>query len=104
MIGVADDRRIIGLAEDGFENMDKLMLHLVNLLRDRVKPNVLPLVDFDLLTIENKSVLSVRCKKGDVPVWLTTDTEHFYIRSGPTSTELSPSDAVDYIVGRFLRK
>jgi predicted HTH transcriptional regulator len=44
VIGVADDGKVLGLAADGFPNEDKMGLHLVNLLRDRVGEMFLPYV------------------------------------------------------------
>jgi GTPase len=36
LVGVADDGEVLGLTSDGFENGDKLQLHLVGLIRDRI--------------------------------------------------------------------
>jgi predicted HTH transcriptional regulator len=36
VIGVDDDENVLGLAADAFPNEDKMGLHLVNLIRDRV--------------------------------------------------------------------
>lgn len=42
LIGVADDGVVTGLAAGGFANEDKMSLHLVNLLRDRIGELFLP--------------------------------------------------------------
>lgn len=36
LIGVADDGEVLGLDADGFQSEDKLGLHLVNLVKDRI--------------------------------------------------------------------
>lgn len=36
LIGVADNGEVLGLDADGFQNEDKLGLHLVNLVKDRI--------------------------------------------------------------------
>lgn len=38
MIGVTDDGTTLGINADGFENEDKMSLHLVSLVRDRMGP------------------------------------------------------------------
>jgi predicted HTH transcriptional regulator len=44
MVGVDDDGKVLGLAADGFPNEDKMGLHLVNLIRDRIGDVFLPYV------------------------------------------------------------
>jgi len=42
MVGVGDDGKVLGLSADAFENEDKMGLHLVNLIRDRIGEIFLP--------------------------------------------------------------
>jgi predicted HTH transcriptional regulator len=44
VIGVDDDGKVLGLAADDFPNEDKMGLHLVNLIRDRIGDIFLPYV------------------------------------------------------------
>jgi hypothetical protein len=47
-------------------------------------------------------VMVVKCRKAPAPVFVKDgDTERFYIRTGPSTTELSPSQTQDYIKQRF---
>lgn len=101
LIGVSDNKEIIGLKHDDFDNEDKFQLHLRNLLNDRVKPNILQYVDYEIITVDGESICSVKCRQSNEAMWLKTDAEHFYVRSGPSSTELPPSDAVHYILTHF---
>lgn len=103
LIGVADNKDILGLELDKFENPDKFSLHLRNLLNDRIKPNIVQYVNYEIVQLNDKSICSVKCTKSNDAVWLKTDTEHFYVRSGPSSTELVPSDAMNYIFNHFKK-
>lgn len=103
LIGVADNKDILGLHYDKFDNTDKFLLHLRNLLSGRIKPNILQFVSYETLQLDDESVCSVKCVKSNEAVWLKTDIEHFYVRSGPSSTELVPSEAVNYIFNHFKK-
>jgi len=104
LIGVADDKTILGLAMDGFPNDDKFQLHLRNLLLDRIVPSVPGFVEFEMVSIDDKTICHVTCKRSKKEIWLRPDKgapERFYVRLGPSSTELGPREAVDYIRDHF---
>jgi predicted HTH transcriptional regulator len=102
VVGVADDGSPVGLDADGFPNEDKLSLHLINLLTDRVGGqhaiNVHPHFD-DHGDIR---VLVVVCEPAKTAVWLKDGTaQRFFVRYGPSTQELAGATALDYIRQRF---
>lgn len=102
VIGVADDGKILGLSADGFPNEDKMALHLVNLLRDRVGEMFLPYVHPHFEGEEGERVLIVRCEKGPKPAFVKDGSVHrFYVRGGNATTELSGNSVTDYVKARF---
>jgi hypothetical protein len=103
LIGVSDNKEILGLDYDKFDSPDKFQLHLRNLLNDRIKPNILQYVKYEIIQLNDKNICDVNCIKSNYDVWLKTDIEHFYVRSGPSSTELVPREAVTYIINHFKR-
>jgi len=106
LIGVADNHTILGIEQDHFENEDKFLLHLRNLITDKIIPSVVSYVEYELLTIDNKRICLVSCKQSKEDVWLKPDKntpEVFYVRSGPSSTELPPRDAFRYIQEHFQK-
>jgi len=107
LIGVADDKSIIGLDLDGFPNDDKFQLHLRNLLLDRIVPSVAEIVTFEMVTMNGKTICHVTCQQSKTKdLWLKPDKnipERFYVRLGPSSTELAPREAVAYIADHFER-
>lgn len=102
VIGVADDGSPVGLEADAFPNEDKLSLHLVNLLKDRIggmhAVSVHPRFDF----FEEVRVLIVECEAAKTPVWIKDGgAERFFVRYGPSTQELVGSEAVEYVKQRF---
>ena len=105
LIGVADDRTIVGIEHDGFPNEDKFQLHLRNLLMDRIVPSVAEFVEFSMVRLEDKTICHITCKQSKrQEIWLKPDKnapELFYVRIGPSSTELQPRQALAYIKEHF---
>jgi hypothetical protein len=107
LIGVADDGTLLGIEKDGFKNPDKFLLHLRNLIVDRILPKaVIDSIDYEIVFMEGKPICHVRCRSSSEDVWLKPDpktSEQFFVRSGPSSTQLSPKEAVAYIQNRFKK-
>jgi predicted HTH transcriptional regulator len=102
LIGVADDGVVTGLAADGFANEDKMSLHLVNLLRDRVGELFLPYVHPELVDQEGGRVLSVRCERAPKPAFVKEGAaQRFFVRGANATAELTGQSIVDYSVQRF---
>lgn len=104
LIGVADDQTIVGVEHDGFANEDKFLLHLRQLLAERVAPTVADIVAFQMVTVDGKRICQVTCTPSKhTELWLRPDkqAEKFYVRLGPSSTELSPREAAAYIRKHF---
>lgn len=105
LIGVADEGNILGLDRDGFPNANKFLLHLRNLLADRIVPKIFSFIEYEMIDLGGKTICRVSCKSSTRGVWLQPDkkTEHFYVRTGPYSTELMPREAVEYITDHFKK-
>lgn len=102
LVGVADDGEVLGLEQDKFANEDKLLLHLTNLIKQRMGNRFTQFVSADLETVDDTRLLRVDCFPSDSPVYLGhNDSEHFYVRTGPATTELKISEVFTYIQNRF---
>ena len=102
VIGVNDDGEAIGLEPDGFSNEDKIILHLVNLLKHQAGAVRTTYVQPRFEDYEGKRVLAVRCMPSDSPVYLDTgNTDHFFIRTLAATSELKPSEIAEYLKKRF---
>jgi len=100
LLGVDDEGNIVGLEADGFENDDRCLLHLKNLIHQHIGAEFSGLIDITLVADETgHQVAMVECRTASAPVFLLIGkNEEFYIRSGPSSTKLSPSQMVKHIM------
>lgn len=97
LIGVADDGTPIGLEADAFPSEDKLALHFMNLVRDRIGPVFGPYIHPKFVDLDGIRVLSVRVEKGPKPAFVKDgNVERFYVRAGPSTTELHGSNITQY--------
>lgn len=102
LIGVADNGEVLGIDADAFPNEDKLGLHLVNLVKDRVGEVFLPYIHPHFEDEGAMRVLSIRCEKGPKPAFLKDgNLQRFFVRSGNATTELSGASVTDYVKQRF---
>ncbi len=101
MIGIGDDRQLIGLShdyqtlknqnKDGFEN------HLVNLISSRIGNEFLSFVKISFVESQNKEVCEVKVSPSNIPAFLKEgDAEEFYVRTGNNSRPFSISEAIEY--------
>ncbi len=104
VVGVADDGTPVGIKEDGFANEDKMILHLVNLVNDRIGPESMLEIRCHFEDYQDVRVLVVQCPKSSRPVYVKDGSEvRFYVRTGPSSRELNAREIVSYVTGRFSR-
>lgn len=101
LIGVGDDGEILGLEPDGFESEDRCRLHLKNLVNQHIGAELSPLIRFEVGTVDDKTIAAVQCERSPNPVFLKAkNREAFYIRSGPSSVELSSREVLEYVARR----
>jgi len=101
LIGVNDDGEILGLDADLFQNEDKCLLHVQNLLKDHVGMEFTKYINYKLYDFKPQKVLIVNCVPASEPLFLRANNkEQYYVRSGPSSIELPLSKAIKYIEDR----
>lgn len=101
------DNAVVGVEHDGFPDNDKFLLHLRNLLTERVKPCLVEFVEYGMVNVAGKWICHVQCKASSKEVWLKTDRNapaQFFVRNGPSSTPLDGPDMVQYIREHFDQK
>ncbi len=102
VIGVSDDGSPVGIQVDEFANEDKMSLHLVNLVKSRMGIQAITHIHPRFDGHDDHRVMIVTCRKSPVPIFLKDgDAERFYIRTGPSTTELSASQTQEYIRHQF---
>jgi len=107
LIGVADDRTVLGIDHDRLENDDKFMLHLAQVVRNGLGDRAGTCIDPKTQIVQGKTVCLVSCQRSPEPVflrWKGIEKEpsgDFFVRSGPGTVRLSNEDTDEYIRTRF---
>jgi hypothetical protein len=107
LIGVADDRSVVGIEVDRFESDDKFMLHLAQCVRNGLGDRAGTCIDPRIQITGGKPICVVACQRSPEPVFLKwkkivkRPEGDFYVRSGPGSVRLEPESAREYIRTRF---
>jgi len=105
LIGISDDGGVSGIDEGSFDNRDKLNLHMTNLIASQIGNEFIPYISFKLSDYEGKGIMRVVCRKSNEPVFLREGKqETFFVRSGPSSIELTGTDLLNYVDNRFKKK
>jgi putative two-component system response regulator len=101
LIGVEDDGNVLGLEPDHFPNSDKYLLHVNNLIRDRIGMEVTQRIKFELKPLDGKDILCIQCLPSPEPAFLKNDRdEEFYVRMGPGSRKLTSRETLRYMNDR----
>lgn len=102
VIGVADNGKVVGLSADGFVSEDKMALHLVNLVRDRIGDLFPTYIHTHFDDQDGERVMVVQCEAGPKAAFVKDGVAHrFYVRGGNATAELSGNDVTDYERVRF---
>ncbi len=103
VVGVTDDATPVGIEDDGFDSEDRMALHLVNLVKSRLGAHTMMYVHPRFEDHDSVRVLVVECAKANSPVYLRDgNSEQFFIRTGPSTAELKPSEMQAYVRQRFV--
>ena len=101
LIGVDDNGVVLGLEADKFPNADRYLLHVSNLIRERIGMEMMQYIKFGLKPLDGKDILCVQCAPSPEAAFLQHDQEEdFYIRVGPGSRKLTSRETLTYINNR----
>ena len=107
LIGVADDRAVLGIEHDRLENDDKFMRHLAQVVRNGLGDRADTYIDPRMQVVKGKTVCLVSCQRSPEPMYLRwkgvekTPEGNFYVRNGPGTVRLGVEDAEKYVATRF---
>ena len=99
LIGVDDSGSITGIDESSFDSRDRMNLHMTHLISNQIGDEYNPYINFKVIPFDDdRAVMMVTCKKSPIPVFLKDGkNEIYYVRSGPSSVELTGSNMIKYI-------
>jgi hypothetical protein len=104
IVGVMDDGTPLGAEEDGFPNEDKMALHVVSVLKERIGAPAMMYVHPRFDDYEGKRVCVVECVPAGSAVFVKDGpAERFFVRAGPSSAELTGKQSLEYMKHRFGR-
>ena len=107
LIGVDDDRKVLGIDHDRLETDDKFMRHLAQVVRNGLGDRAGTCIDPETQIVEGKTVCLVSCQRSPEPVYLrwkgleAAEEGDLYVRSGPGTVRLGEKDAEKYVATRF---
>jgi len=103
VIGVDDSGNALGIEADNFSNEDKMNLHLVNIIKERLGTQHMLNIQPHFCDFGGKRVLVLECKAGYAPAYLKQKdgSEQFFVRTGAATSELLPSQIHTYVNQRF---
>ena len=103
-IGVDDDGCPLGLELDKFPNDDKFQLHLMNVVKQSLGDATATLVDPQIHSVNEKSICRVACSpppdRHPICLKFKKSEEEFFVRTGPGTTKLPPSQMMKYMETR----
>ena len=104
LVGIQDDGSTLGLKAEGFANNDKLMLTVNNLLKAHIGTLHLSYISPSIVIADGVEVLRIDIEPANEPAYVTDGNDQFfYIRTGPSTTNLALRNVYDYIRKRFHR-
>ena len=101
-IGVDDEGHALGLDADGFASEDKLVLHLNNLIKERISAAHMLYISVEFETLDDKRIIAVHCQPSRSPAFLKDGQEQrFYVRTPSATLELKGQEMQAYKKDRF---
>jgi len=107
VLGVDNARQIVGLSHDypllQRQNADGFENHFTQIFNSMIGPEFRHLIKLNFENIGGAEICIVRATPSNRPVYLKSDSnEHFYIRTGNTTTYLKLSEIEAYSRTRFI--
>ena len=101
LIGDEDDENVAGLGRDNVANDDKCLRHIDSLISTHIGLEFSRFIHFAIIEIAAMKVVEIRCQATEIPAFLKKgEAEDFYIRTGPASRKLKPSQIIKYLASR----
>jgi hypothetical protein len=103
LVGVSDDGETLDVLDlDGFQSEDRMLLHLTNIIKERIGPTYMRFLRMSFEAVGEQRVLRVDCRPSITPVYVRQNGhERFYVRTGPATSALEPSQMMAYARTRF---
>ena len=98
VVGVDDEGTVTGLENDGFPNDDRFLLHFTNMFNQHIGAEFFEYIKFGIRAVGAQKIFVVSCREAPKPVFVKDrNNDKFYIRSGPSSRQLTTSQVLEYL-------
>ncbi|MCB2221219.1 MAG: putative DNA binding domain-containing protein [Bacteroidetes bacterium] len=105
LIGVNDQKQLLGLKNDNFRDDDHMLLHLTKLIQERISIKQTQFVRAQVENKDNLKILRIDVKASTSPAYLDHNgEEELYVRTGPATTPMKVSEVYTYLKSRFYNK
>lgn len=102
LIGVDDQKKILGLEKDNFKDDDHMLLHLTKMIQERIGIKQTQFVRAIVENNDNLKILRIDVKSSSFPAYLDHNSEEqLYVRTGPATTRMKVSEIYPYLKSRF---
>ena len=104
VIGVNDEYEILGIENDDFPKIDKMRLHLTNLIKHRIGTPAFEFIEMRPERVDDKEVLVIHCEPSSEPISCTTPEKKtaFFIRTDSQTNKLDDIREINaYLRRRF---
>jgi len=103
IIGVDDNKNLLGLENDKFQDDDRMLLHLTKLIQQRIGIQHTRFINAAIEESNGGKILRIDVKPASVPAYIAhNNDEIFYIRTGPSTSQMKVSEIYEYIQARFI--
>ena len=103
LVGVDDDGIVTGIdfeIEKLHKNSrDEFLKHFKNRLKHRIGEQFYPIITFDTVELNGKTVFHVNCRPSDIEVFV--DGKDFFVRTNPATDKLEGPKLTAYVKQRF---
>jgi hypothetical protein len=116
LIGIADDRGIVGLDRDHeslvkpgeprgdrYKDRDRFQLHFRQLLAAKIDRDICNLyIETAIVEVDGKDVCVVHARASAIPIFLSEGkAKYLYVRDGASSVQLDAKQTVEYVEHRW---
>ena len=107
LIGVADDRTVLGIERDRLESDDAFMRHLTEAVRHGLGDHAAACIDLKTQVVGGKTVCLTSCQRSPEPVYLRwkglekSRDGDLYVRKGARTVRLGAKDVRQHLAARF---
>lgn len=113
LVGVTDKQEIVGVnfeldsifSEQSGDKLDNLFLHVKNIIKQYIGEQFYPLIETDVIMVDESYVLQIHCEPSDKEVFVTDKLKgpQFYVRTNPATDSLEGEKQIEYIRRRFWK-